>query len=250
VVGADTRVADDKVALGVSVAAADMSAKARDGVDFHGDVRALDIGGYLDAAYAKGYVAASVRYTDLRHDTRRGIAGIEALEAPLRAKYDSNAVSARLEHGFSFTTAGGAVVQPLLPVVDYTRLSDARFDEGQGAGALAGRSGSLESLRVGAGLQLFKTFDGRNGERITPHARVLWQKELRDSQARFTSAFAAAPDLTFGAASQELGEQLLSWNLGVSSRASERLSVMLDYVGERRDGQTVNGVMLGLGYRF
>jgi len=25
---------------------------------------------------------------------------------------------------------------------------------------------------------------------------------------------------------------------------------MLDYVGERRDGQTVNGVMLGLGYRF
>ncbi|WP_433854151.1 autotransporter domain-containing protein [Stenotrophomonas nitritireducens] len=250
VVGADTRVADDKVALGVSVAAADMSARARDGVDFHGDVRALDIGGYLDAAYAKGYVAASVRYTDLRHDTRRGIAGIEGLEAPLRARYDSNAVSARLEHGFSFTTAGGAVVQPLLLVVDYARLSNARFDEGQGAGALAGRSGSLESLRVGAGLQLFKTFDGRNGERITPHARVLWQKELRDTQARFTSAFAAAPDLTFGAASQTLGEQLLSWNLGVSSRASERLSVMLDYVGERRDGQTVNGVMLGLGYRF
>jgi len=134
--------------------------------------------------------------------------------------------------------------------VDYARTSATRFNEGQGAGALVGRSGSLESIRVGAGLQLFKTFDGRNGERITPHARVLWQKELRDSQARFTTAFAAAPDLTFGTASQELGEQLLSWNLGVSSRASERLSVMLDYVGERRDGQTVNGVMLGLGYRF
>jgi len=79
---------------------------------------------------------------------------------------------------------------------------------------------------------------------------VLWQQELGDSQARFTSAFAAAPDLTFGAASQDVGEQLLSWNLGVSSRASERLSVMFDYVGERRDGQTVNGVMLGVGYRF
>lgn len=250
VIGADTRVADDKVALGVSVAAADMSAKGRDGSDFHGDVRALDIGGYLDAAYAKGYVAASVRYTDLSHDTRRGIAGIEGLDAPLRAKYDSDALSARLEHGLSFTTAGGTVVQPLLPVVDYTRLSNARFNEGQAVGALTGRSGSLESVRVGAGLQLFKSFHGSNGERITPHARVLWQQELGDSQARFTSAFAAAPDLTFGAASQDVGEQLLSWNLGVSSRASERLSVMFDYVGERRNGQTVNGVMLGVGYRF
>ena len=142
------------------------------------------------------------------------------------------------------------MVQPLLPVVDYTRLSNARFNEGQAVGALTGRSGSLESVRVGAGLQLFKSFHGSNGERITPHARVLWQQELGDSQARFTSAFAAAPDLTFGAASQAVGEQLLSWNLGVSSRASERLSVMFDYVGERRDGQTVNGVMLGVGYRF
>lgn len=250
VLGADTRVADDKVALGVSVAAADMSAKARDGADFHGDVRALDVGGYLDANYARGYVAASVRYTDLRHETRRGIAGIEGLEAPLRAKYDSDALSARLEHGFSFTTKGGAVVQPLLPVVDYVRLSGARFNEGQSAAALVGRGNSLESLRVGAGLQLFKTYDGRNGERITPHARVLWQKELNDSQARMGAAFAGAPDLVFDVASREVGEELLSWNLGVSSRASERLSVMLDYVGERRDGQTLNGVMLGLGYRF
>ncbi|MBH1591178.1 hypothetical protein I5U77_01735, partial [Stenotrophomonas maltophilia] len=47
-----------------------------------------------------------------------------------------------------------------------------------------------------------------------------------------------------------VGEQVLSWNLGVTSRASERLSVMVDYVGERRDGQLQNGVQLGLGYRF
>ncbi|WP_252739431.1 hypothetical protein, partial [Acinetobacter baumannii] len=44
-----------------------------------------------------------------------------------------------------------------------------------------------------------------------------------------------------------MGEQVLAWNLGVTSRASERLSIMADYVGERRDGQIQNGVMLGLG---
>lgn len=250
VIGADTRVADDRVTLGVSVAAADMSTKASDGAGFTGDVRALDVGGYLDATYSRGYLSAAVRYTDLRHDTRRSIGGIDGLQQPLRARYSNDAISARVEHAFSFTTGKGLVIQPLLPVVDYARTSATRFNEGQGAGALVGRSGSLESIRVGAGLQLFKTFEGNNGERITPRARVVWQKELGDSQARYSTGFAAAPDLVFGASSQAVGEQVLAWNLGVTSRASERLSIMADYVGERRDGQIQNGVMLGLGYKF
>ncbi len=54
----------------------------------------------------------------------------------------------------------------------------------------------------------------------------------------------------FGASSQAVGEQVLAWNLGMTSRASERLSIMADHVGERRDGQIQNGVMLGLGCRF
>ncbi|KOQ65609.1 autotransporter outer membrane beta-barrel domain-containing protein [Stenotrophomonas maltophilia] len=250
VIGADTRVADDRVTLGVSVAAADMSTKASDGSGFSGDVRALDVGGYLDATYSRGYLSAAVRYTDLRHDTRRSVSGIDGLQQPLRAKYSNDAISARVEHAFSFTTGKGLVIQPLLPVVDYARTSATRFNEGQGAGALVGRSGSLESIRVGAGLQLFKTFEGNNGERITPRARVVWQKELGDSQARYSTGFAAAPDLVFGASSQAVGEQVLAWNVGVTSRASDRLSIMADYVGERRDGQIQNGVMLGLGYRF
>jgi outer membrane autotransporter protein len=250
VVGADTRVADDRVTLGVSVAAADMSTKASDGSGFSGDVRALDVGGYLDATYSRGYLSAAVRYTDLRHDTRRSFSAIDGLQQPLRARYSNDAISARVEHAFSFTTGKGLVIQPLLPVVDYARTSATRFNEGQGAGALVGRSGSLESIRVGAGLQLFKTFEGNNGERITPRARVVWQKELGDAQARYSTGFAAAPDLVFGASSQAVGEQVLAWNVGVTSRASERLSIMADYVGERRDGQIQNGVMLGLGYRF
>lgn len=104
---------------------------------------------------------------------------------------------------------------------------------------------------MGAGLQLFKTFEGNNGERITPRARVVRQKEPGDSQARYSTGFAAAPDLVFGASSQAVGEQVLAWNLGMTRfQASERLSIMADHVGERRDGQIQNGVMLGLGYRF
>jgi uncharacterized protein with beta-barrel porin domain len=165
VVGADTRVADDRVTLGVSVAAADMSTKASDGSGFSGDVRALDVGGYLDATYSRGYLSAAVRYTDLRHDTRRS-SGHRWPAAAAARPYSNDAISARVEHAFSFTTGKGLVIQPLLPVVDYARTSATRFNEGQGAGALVG-SGSLESIRVGAGLQLFKTFEGNNGERIT-----------------------------------------------------------------------------------
>ncbi|MFB5205206.1 hypothetical protein ABGA94_04360, partial [Stenotrophomonas sp. 3diitr2024] len=39
-----------------------------------------------------------------------------------------------------------------------------------------------------------------------------------------STGFAAAPDLVFGASSQAVGEQVLAWNVGVTSRASERLS--------------------------
>lgn len=78
--GADTRLADDRVTLGVSLAAADMSTKASEGAGFTGDVRALDVGAYMDAVYSRGYLSAAVRYTDLRHDTRRSIEGIEGLQ--------------------------------------------------------------------------------------------------------------------------------------------------------------------------
>ena len=78
---------------------------------------------------------------------------------------------------------------------------------------------------------------------------MVWQKELGDTQARYSTGFAAAPTCCSVPAAA-VGEQVLAWNLGVTSRASERLSIMADYVGERRDGQIQNGVMLGLGYRF
>ncbi len=238
VVGADhARGPMTGVTLGVSVAAADMSTKASDGSGFSGDVRALDVGGYLDAIYSRGYLSAAVRYTDLRHDTRRSLSAIDGLQQPLRAP-----IQQRRDLG-----AGGAcvllhhrqglVIQPLLP---WWTTRGPRLPASTKGRALArwwGASGSLESIRVGAGLQLFKTFEGNNGERITPRARVVWQKELGDSQARYSTGFAAAPDLVFGASSQAVGEQVLAWNAGVTSRASERLSIMADYVGERRDGQ-------------
>ncbi len=69
---------------------------ASDGSGFTGDARAT--GGYLDATYARGYLSAAVRYTDLRHETRRSIGGIDGLQQPLRAKYSNDAISARVEH--------------------------------------------------------------------------------------------------------------------------------------------------------
>lgn len=103
---------------------------------------------------------------------------------------------------------------------------------------------------MGAGLQVWKSFRGRRGETITPHARVLWQKELGDTRARYFAAFSAEPELTFGVASQDIGSTAVSWNIGVNSRATDRLSVMVDYLGQRTAGSNYHGLMLGLGYRF
>ncbi|MEZ0469669.1 autotransporter domain-containing protein [Luteimonas salinilitoris] len=250
VLGADKTLADGKVVLGGSVGFGSMSATTR-ALQFRGEVDAIDLGAYLDADYGRGFVNLSLRYTDLKHDTTRSIVGIEGLEAANGADYGGDALSARLEHGFTLRSAGGTVWQPLLPVVDYARLSEVDFTEdADGAAPLTGTNGDVESLRVGAGLQVWKSFRTKGGDVLTPHARVLWQKELGDSQVRYFSAFAAEPELTFGVASQDIGDTAMGWNIGMTSRASDRLSVLLDYVGQRTDGSTDHGVMLGVGYRF
>jgi outer membrane autotransporter protein len=210
----------------------------------------LDVGGYLDARYTAGFVAFSARYTHLQHESRRSVEGIDGLQVPWRVGYGGAAVSARVEHGFSFTARNGLVVQPLFPVIDYVRLSATHFDEGAQAGALRGRAAGTESLRVGAGLQLYRTFSARGGEQVTPHLRVLWQRELGHTQLAYDNALAAAPEATFGVKSQALARQSVAWNLGITTRASARLSIALDYVGERGSGHDQNAVMLGLGYRF
>lgn len=246
--GVDTALADGRVTVGGSLGFASMSAKTRP-TAFRADVDAIDVGAYLDAGYRNGYFNASLRHTNLKHDTQRRIQDIDGLGGGDSAGYRSRALSVHLEHGLDLGRPGAW--QWVLPAIDYSRHSGTSFRErGDGAAPLAGRSQSLDSLRVGTGVQYAKTFVTRGGETLTPHLRLLWQKELRDTRAGYLAAFQAAPGLPFAVESQETGDTQLSWNLGLSSQASERLSVLIDYAGRRSDAGTEHGVMLGLGYRF
>ncbi|MEH6416054.1 autotransporter domain-containing protein [Pseudomonas sp. CGJS7] len=246
--GADTVVADGRITIGGSLGFASMSAKTAP-TQFRAEVDAIDLGAYLDGGYSRGYFNASLRYTDLKHDTTRSIQGIDGLGGGDRASYRSHALSAKLEHGLGLGSAQNW--QLLLPVIDYSRHSGVSFRErGDGAAPLSGRSQALDSLRVGAGVQYARAFTTRSGETLTPHLRLLWQKELRDHRAGYLSAFQAEPGLPFAVNSQDGGETQLSWNLGLNSQATERLSVLIDYAGRRSDAGTEHGVMLGLGYRF
>lgn len=246
--GADRRSEAGNLLFGAALGFGSMSAKQG---GFHADVDAIDASAYLDWDYGRGFVAASARYTDLDHDTRRRIDGIDGLEAPNRASYGGDAVSLGLEHALSFTTAGGATWQPLLPVVDYVKLSDEHIREKAGGSApLQGRLDAYESLRGGVGIQVFKSYRTANGETWTPHAKLLWQHEFRDREGVFRPAFSADPSLGFLAVGQDAGSSFVKWNLGLTSHASERLSVLIDYVGERSARQVQHGIAMGLSYRF
>lgn len=248
VLGMDKALADGKVIIGGNLGFGRMTASTRER-QFRGEVDAIDIGAYVDADYGHGFVNLSARYTDLDHDTTRRIIGIEGLEGVHEADYGNSALSMRVEHGFNVRSAGGIEWQPLLPVIDYARLNDVNFIE-NGLAALVGSNVDVESFRVGAGLQVSRSFQTKRGEVVTPHARLLWQKELSDTQLRLSSAFFVEPDLRFGVTSQKIGDAALSWNLGVKSHATDRLAVLLDYVGQRTDGSARHGFMVGVGYRF
>ncbi|WP_297800896.1 autotransporter domain-containing protein [uncultured Brevundimonas sp.] len=241
----------DRFRLGAAFGYGTLNANTRPNNNFNGEIDALSVAVYGDANYRRGYVSGQIGYTNLESDTRRVISGIDGLDGSTRSEYDSNAFFARFEHGFQLGSKDNASVTLLAPVVDYVNMSGTTFkDQGNNPTALEGDLKDVESLRAGIGLQFQKEVI-KDDWRVTPYARVVWQRELQDRDAISVNHFALAPELAFDAASRQLGRDAVDWNIGLrSSTRSENVNISVEYQGQAIGGETAHGLQAAIQYRF
>ncbi|WP_292051108.1 MULTISPECIES: autotransporter domain-containing protein [unclassified Brevundimonas] len=246
-----SRQLSDNTRLGLAVGYGQLNANTRPINSFNGKIEALTAALYGDSEYSRGYVSGQLGYTQLKSDTRRTISDIEGLEGLNQAEYDSDALFARFEHGFDLNTKNNATLTLLAPVVDYINISGTSFkDKGNSPAALAGELDDVESLRAGLGLQVKKEIV-QGDWRVTPYARVVWQRDFLEREAISVNNFVLAPELPFDAASRRLGRHALDWNIGLrSSTRSENVNLSVEYQGQTIRGETAHGLQAGIQYRF
>ncbi|MFC5741524.1 autotransporter domain-containing protein [Dyella tabacisoli] len=223
-----------------------------DGVDngFNGRVRALDARFYVDYRYDRGYLDAVVGYTHLRNSTHRAIE-LPPYFAQANARYDGNAYSLHLEHGWTLRDRHDVVWQPIFPSIDLVRLPGTHFaDQGAGAAGLNVDAKHVTDSRIGVGLQVYKTFDWSSHGELTPHARLLLQHRFSAHENGFLADLQGYPQGVFEVSSQREGLNHALLNLGLSARRGASTSFMLDYLGDFAKRHRDHGVMLGARYRW
>jgi hypothetical protein len=247
VLGLDHRFDKDTVA-GASVSYGKATSSVEVG-SFDGNLRSLGVAAYLNRNYGGGEFDARLQYDRIRDNTHRVLPFLPVATA--RGRSRGNSLTLHLENRLIIRGPGKVMWQPVLPSLDVTRLSPQSISE-QGAGSadLTGRYKRFESVRAGVGIGAWRAFKTASGTRIAPHARVLWQHELRDAAGRLQAAFTPYADLPFAVRGPSTGPNLLNVNVGVDVHAVGRWSLSADYIGQFASRLRQNGAMLGLHYHF
>jgi outer membrane autotransporter protein len=244
---------DKQVAAGTVIGGSLGYGKLRaegDGNGFRGRVRALDARLYVDYRYDRGYLNAVVGYTRLRNATSRSI-DLPLYAAQANARYDGNAFSLHLEHGWTLRDRHDVVWQPILPSIDLVRLPGLHFaDQGAGAAGLDIDAKHVTDTRIGVGLQVYKVFAWNQDGELTPHARLLLQHRFSAHENHFMADLQGYPQGVFEVRSQHEGLNHALVNLGMSAHRGGRMSFTLDYLGDFAKRHRDQGVMLGARYRW
>lgn len=205
---------------------------------------------YADHSYGPGYVYGQVGYRWMKNKTDRAVIGIEGLEANNRANYKSKALTAALEHGVTVTGASPTRLTLIVPTVEYSRLSGVDFVERGGPAALVGSDDKFESFKVGGGLELTQNVTTAGGQRFAPYVRGLYKHEFGDREAVLLNGFGLDPSLSFASASRLMKRGLIEWGAGISSPASQNVTVSVGYTGQKSGGFNNHGVRMAVGVRF
>lgn len=228
------------------------------GVDngFRGHTRAVDARLYLNYATDRHYVNLIGGLTHLNTSATRSV-DLSNSQFPFAATARNNdtgtAISLHLEHGWTLHDRRGWTWQPIFPSLDLVRLPtvDAQDKTDSPAIALNVHAKKVIDARIGAGLQVAKTFELASGTALTPHARVLLQHAFRNHEGYFTNNFANDPQgPAFDVRGANSGRNHAQVNVGLTARRTDRLAFLIDYVGDFTAHSRDQGIALGAQYRW
>lgn len=231
------------------------------GNGYRGQTNAIDGRLYLRYASERHYLDASAGATRLSSSATRSVdLGLSQLpfSAQAQARNTGTAFSLHLEHGWTLQDQRGWLWQPILPTLDLVRLPtvDFRDSASDPSIALAVHADKVLDARIGAGLQLAKTFTPSASASATPaswtpHARILLQHAFNSRAEYFSNSFANAPEAgAFAVRGPAVGRDHLQFNLGVVARQAGAWALLLDYTGDIAAHSQDHGLALGARYSW
>ncbi|AMP05340.1 autotransporter domain-containing protein [Collimonas pratensis] len=259
VLGLDRR-AGEQLSWGGSVGYGTLSVNGV-GNGYRGQTNAIDGRLYLRYATERHYLDAFAGATHLTSTATRSVdLGMSQLpfSAQAQARYTGNALSLHVEHGWTLQDQRGWTWQPILPAVDVVRLPSVDFlDRASDPGiALSAHADQVFDTRVGAGLQVAKTFtlaskDSAQPVNWTPHARILVQRAFGNREGYFTNHFANAPQAgTFKVGGPQVGPNHLQLNVGVVAHQVGAWAFLADYTGDIAAHSQDHGLSVGARYSW
>ncbi|AIY41531.1 autotransporter [Collimonas arenae] len=228
---------------------------------YRGQANAIDGRLYLRYTNERHYVDAFAGITHLNSSATRSV-DLSASQLPFsaqaQARNTGSAFSLHLEHGWNLQDQQGWLWQPILPTVDLVRLPSVDFQDNASdpSIALSVHAGQVLDSRIGAGLQVAKTFTLTTTESgtpasWTPHARVLLQHAFNSNSGHFTNSFANTLEAgTFTVRGPEAGRDHLQLNLGVMAHRSGAWAFLVDYTGDIAARSQDHGVAAGMRYSW
>lgn len=231
------------------------------GNGYRGQTNAIDGRLYLRYATERHYLDASAGATHLSSTATRSV-DLSMSQLPFsaqaQARNTGNALSLHVEHGWTIQDQRGWVWQPILPAIDVVRLPgvDFRDQATDPAIALSVHADQVTDTRIGAGLQLAKTFtlaskESANPTSWTPHARLLVQRAFGNREGYFTNHFTNASEAgTFEVRGPSVGPNHLQFNLGVVASHAGAWAFLVDYTGDIAAHGQDQGLAVGARYSW
>jgi|GEM_PF-1002804 len=231
------------------------------GNGYRGQSNAIDGRLYLRYASDRHYLDAFAAATHLTSTATRSVdLGTSQLpfSAQAQARYAGNALSLHVEHGWTLQDQRGWIWQPILPAVDVVRLPSVDFrDQATDPGiALSVHADQVFDTRVGAGLQVAKTFTLASKDSVqpvnwTPHVRILAQRAFGNREGYFTNHFANAYEAgAFEVRGPQVGPNHLQLKLGVVAHQAGAWALLADYTGDIAAHGQDHGLSVGARYSW
>lgn len=205
---------------------------------------------YGDVIFGRSMVDISARYSRIKHDTERSVHDIAGLEAPGRARFNTDALSLHVGHAYQLSTNSGTQLRLLAPVIDHAGLDGYSISERSAPVALNADIGSYSSWRVGGGFDLQHAWSASGGGETTARARLLYQREVGDTAVGGIAAFSGESELPFAVRSQDSGRDILAVDLGLTMKQTSGVSLSVEYSGELSKSSARHAAFIGVGYRF
>ena len=244
--GYDRQIAND-ILIGANFGYANTDADGSNNLNFDADTYSVG----LYSAYTPEqsvYIRGALGYSFSQTDTVRTVT---ATSDQASADYDSHAMTAYLESGYTFTETPAFPVDVTPSVsLSYVHLKEDGYTESGSSANLIVDDRETDSLEASLGIKLSKDIDYRS-HNFVPEFSVAWSRELMDENTQSTARFAGSPASgSFTTLGNDTKEDRFRVGTGLTYEHDEQSSGFVRYQFSTNEDMDDHVLVAGFRYKW